>query len=527
GDDGDEAAGEPGGDALARGAYPPQLSPVHAYLTSMRANPDGGPRNVTFNARATDWPITVGGEAFPFASQRVGRFDGLELERELLKRPQTWAFTVTATAAGVRLGEDSVLERLSLAALDQRAVAAFRAARERFFTALAEAASVYALATRIANEEAQEYVAAYGALLESLPKSGRYQAEFDRCLLIDTLVDTASGDRFIAPTNPVTVAFYLAFDAAAHAWSDEAPGLPLVADVASIQCDFLLPLFLAGGTWFEVLPVRPFLWRRYQPIREQRVVPTDEARLIAERINFFLTVHPAYDDWRQTLGVTISEPGSGSAVVSALRRFYRPDYAKDRYSKPRLDIHLLTRDGAVPPAIEELLVGGDDEELIDPLVRTRVQIAARPLREWPDFSHLSFVFRTPTERTPDPVPMAKRANTLYAGGLASSPGRAVEEGKNERRFSWGTFAADACGEIPGGRAGDLLPELVHGTTQLVGGQPRELLQRDVTRMPTTTVPIEFMLDEYRQSVWVVHLDHVLGLEAFASEALPGRYLIDY
>jgi hypothetical protein len=530
----DDAGGEEDGAArsLRAGEYPAQASPVHAYLTSMRENPDGGERDIRFNARASsDWPITIGGETFHFASQQVGRFDGLELERAILARPKTWAFTVSGTASEPRLGDDPVLERLSLTALDREAVNAFQVARERFFAALAAEGSVYALAAGVGNEEAVAYVAAYAELLASLPQSGRYQPEFDRCLLIDAIVDTASGDRLIAPTNPVTVAFYLAFAAAAAAWSSESAGAPLIADVTSIQLDFLLPLFMAGSTWFEVLPVPPFLWRRYQPIREQRVVPTDEARLIAERLNFFLTVHPAYADRRQTLSVTVSDPGTGTAIVEALRRFYRPDYAKDefvKYSKPRLDIHLLTPTGDVPPAFEDVLAGGDSGDRVDPLLRSRVRISGRRLDQGPPFSHLMFVFRTPTERSPDPVPMDKRANSLYVGGLAASPGRAVEEGPNERRFSWGTFAAGRCGEIPGGRAGELLPVVVAATLQLVGGQPRELLQADVTRMPTTAVPLEFMPDEYRQSVWVVHLDHVLGLEAFAADgALPGRYLIDY
>jgi FtsK/SpoIIIE family len=507
----------------------PQPSPIHAYLASVRANPAGASREIRFNPTAIDWEITIGGEAFPLASQRIGRFDGLALERAILARPDTLAFTATLAPDGeVRLVEEKALERLSLAAIDPTALAAFKAARRAFFLAVAVPGSAYALAQNDGQAEAIAYVDTYASLLNSLPLSERYQPEFDRILLVDSVIDAATGDRFLAPTNPLTVAFYMAFIETAQFWSRDRPEELMPADLGTIKPDYLLPMFRAALTWYEVVPVEPFLWRGFQPVQERGPVPGIEARLISERLRFFLTVHPVYNDPKQRIRLTAIEPGDARAVVHALRRFYRSDYAVDEYKRPGLDVHLMTADGRLPAAIEDLLAGSDDEDLVDTLIRTRVRISGGRLDAGMPFSHVTFVFRTPTSRRPEPQDMSKRASTLYVGGLAASPGRAVEPGVNEQHFAWGTFAAEGAGSIPGGPAAQTLPLIARTLLELVGGQPRELMRSAVTRMATTTVPREFMAEEYARSVWVVHLDHVLGLEAFGTyEAGPGRYLIDY
>jgi DNA translocase FtsK/SpoIIIE-like protein len=512
-----------------------QPSPVHAYLTSVRANPDPEERDVTFSAAAGERSITVGGEAFDLADQKVGRFEGLAAEELILGAPQHWAFTLTVTAEGaMRIGGDPVLERLSLSAIAPAALQGFQRARRDFFAALRPHGSVYTLATGAAGPEAIAYVERYADLLNAIPDAGRYQPEFDRVLLMDAVVDTATGDRYLAPTNPITVAFYLTFAGAARAWSAEAPGQPLESDIRSVRPDFFLPMFETSGTWYEVTPCGPFLWRQFEPVRERGAVPADEARLIDERMRFFLDVHPAYADARQTVSVSVLEPGSGAAIVAALRRFYRRDYGRDdfaQYIRPRLSIQVLTETGELPKELEALLAGGDSDEAIDPFVRTRVRISSARINGGPGmpFSHLTFVFRTPAARSPQPQDMTRRAPSLYAGGLATSPGRVLEEGANERRFGWGTFASATDAALPGGGpAAGALPGSVRRTLELVGGQPRELMQPGVSRMATTTVRRDFMPEEYAHSVWVIHLDHVLGLEAFARSGEAGeRYLIEY
>lgn len=517
---------ERGGDEREEQAAQP--SPVHAYLDAVKQRGEATELDITFRVAEDEATITVGGEIYPFASQQIGPFNGLALERELLKRPQVWSYTATATPDGPSVRDDPLLDRLSLAGIDANAVRAFEQARERFFAAASAEGSVYALATGAGFGEALDYVSAYRGLLDAVPRRDRYAPEFDRCLLVDAVVDTASGDRFIAPTNPVTVAFYLGFAEIARHWSREWPGQLLDDDLDAIVPDFLLPVFAAGGTPYEAILGGPFLWRQFETVRERGRAPADEGRLIAERLSFFLTVHSTYSDAEQTLAVSALDSGDGSAIVDALRRFYAIDYAREEYRRPKLDVYLLSDEGRVPAAVEDLLAGGEDEHKLDPLIRTRVRISGCSYAQGLPFSHLTFVFRTPTRRQPDPFDMRRRGSSLYVGGFAAAPGRAVEEGPNERSFSWGTFAANVCGSVPAGPAGDELPHLVKGTLELVGAQPRELLQPYVTRMATTVVPREFMPEEYRQSVWVVHLDHVLGLEAFAPDhAAPGRYLIDY
>lgn len=527
GDAGEEDEGDEDGEGRDRAGRAVAASPVHAFLDAVRSDPETPAPEVSFRAEGGVASLTAGGAIYTFASQRIGRFEGLALEEAILSRPEIWAFTASVAGERLELREDPLLERLSLARLDGAAVREFEAARAALFAALRERGSAYAIGTGDAKEEATRYVVAYARLLAAIPRSDRHQPEYDRCLLVDCVVDTATGDRFLGPTNPVTVAFYLAFAEAARVWSAAAPAELLEQDERSIVADHLLPLVMAAGQWYEAVPVAPFLWRQLQPVRERGGIPGDEARLIADRLRFFLTVHEAYDDPEQTLSVSIIEPGDGGEVVDALRRFYRLDYGKEEYRRPRLDVHLISADG-VPSAIDDLLASGDDADPRDRLIRSRVRVSAQPPQSALPFSHLTFVFRTPSDRRPAEVKMESRASSLYVGGLATAPGRAVEEGENQRSFSWGTFASKACGDVPAGRAGELLPGLVRGTLELVGGQPRELLQQQVTRMATTVVETAFMREEYAKSVWVVHLDHVLGLEAFA----PGvggseRYLIDY
>jgi hypothetical protein len=535
GDDDEEAgegSGEEGGNQrMPRGT---QASPVHAYLASIRANPDGEPRELTFSAAAGDRSITVGGEVYSLAAQRVGRFDGLAAEALILGNSRHWALTLTVTAEGeMRIGGDPVLERLSLAGIERTTLDSFQRARDEFFAALRPHGSVYAIATGAANAEAAVYVQRYAELLESIPSTGRYQPEFDRVLLMDAVVDTGTGERYLAPSNPITVAFFLSFAEAARLWTSEAPGQPLEADVATVRPDFLLPMFETGGTWYETVPCGPFLWRQYQPVRERGAVPANEARLIDERLRFFLDVHPAYADPNQTVSVSVLEPGSGQPIVDALRRFYRRDYGRDdfrKYVRPRLSVHVFTPTGELPRELDALLGGGDSDMPVDSFVRTRVRISSARLdgNGGMPFSHVTFVFRTPAARSPEPQDMSRRAPSLYAGGLAASPGRVLEEGANERRFGWGTFASTVDGAMEAGPAGPMLLRTVTRTLELVGGQPRELMQPGITRMATTTVQRDFMPEEYKQSVWVVHLDHVLGLEAFAGSGEAGeRYLIEY
>ena len=504
----------------------PEPSPVHALLRAVSENREPPDSRVTFNAADGAAFVTVGSTLFELLPQRAGRFSALDLEAQVLARPDVWAFTAAGSEEELRLLPDSSLERLSLKSLPGEALRAFREARSALFAELRDAgASVYALASG-PSATAEAYVAAYAGLLASLPRHGHYQAEFNRLLLVDLVSDPETGDRLLAPTNPVSVAFYCAFRDAGRVWAAEEQLLH-ADDVRTISPRHLLPAFNLGGTWYEDAPVASFLWRRFIPTPEVGSDTDDDASFVRNRLEFFLRVHPAYADPRQRMRITMLEPGTGEAAVSALERFFVDELESEAgYTRPQLEIHFVSRDGSVPPAVTGLMAGGEGERPIERLIRSRVTVSAS--RERPRFSHITFVFRTPSGNVPGPVDMGDRASSLYVGGLAAAPGRAIFERANERAFAWGTFAAKPAGRPPGGRTTDLLPEIVRRTAELVGGQPRELLQDGVTRMLTTAVEPGFMPEVYDASVWVVHLDRLIGLEAFAPDPeKPERYLIDY
>ena len=142
------------------------------------------------------------------APQSVGRLDGNELERRILDSPGTWAFRASQDAQGwIAVTADGQLERLHLGSLPDSAVAAFTAARELFFDGIRKGwGSVYAVGAGAMRSEAERYVDSYLQLLESVPEGARYQPEFDRLLLIDSVAVAGSLVRFIAPTNPLTLA---------------------------------------------------------------------------------------------------------------------------------------------------------------------------------------------------------------------------------------------------------------------------------------------------------------------------------
>jgi hypothetical protein len=504
-------------------------SPVHALL-EYAARAESAPTGLSFHAEDGKGDINAGGDLYQLAAQDVAGLSGLEIEAAILARPEHWAFTAVARPEGVDVLPDATLERLAPGSIPAPEADAFRAARAAFFGAVAPSGSVYAAGTGAAEDEAVAYVEAFAALLAAIPER-RYQAEFDRLLLMDAVTVPETDEMFLAPTNPVTVAFYLAFAEAARAWAQEAPRGLLAADLAAISPGYLMPLVLRGGDWYEVAAPSPFLWRRYQVAGDAGAAVEQDGRAVATRLDFFLDVYPAYADKDQWLTIAVHEPGDGTALVDALRRFYRRDLREAEYTRPRLDISLISDSSELPAAVHALLAGGEEnlrpERIsLNRLVRSRIKVSVRPRGEQP-FSHLTFVFRTPAAREPAEVDMAERATSLYVGGLAAAPGRIFLPGANYQSFSWGTFAAAAGGAPARGRAAELLPPMTRDLLNLVGAQPNALLTALRTRMPSTTIERGFMPEIYGQSVWVVHLDHLLGLEAFSPDGDHARYLIDY
>lgn len=536
-----EGGGSPGAEGQGgegeAGGLPPAAesiaaSPAHALIDAARRGRGSGIGALTFQASAGEAWMTVGAQRYRLPDQVIGNANGLELEAQILQSPDTWAFTLTEGAGGTpTLAPDPELERLSLASLDHVRLAAFREAREHLFAALAPSGSGHAVAAGVASPEATAYVSAYNDLLAAIPAGSRYQPEYDRLLLLDVVFEPATGDLLVAPTNPVTVGLMLAFWRTAASWVASGGDLPGDYDLAAVSPRHLLPLVQVGGEWHESLPDQPFPWRRYRRMVRLAGRPEHDPRFIASRIDFFLDVHPAYRDRRQRLAITFYDPGDGAAIAGALRLFYAPDSKatlEEEYTRPALDVNLVAGNGERATAMDDLLIDGEGSRPLDRLVRSRIRVTSIDRPAHPEFSHLSFVFRSPADRAPWLVRMGSRSATAYVGGLATAAGRATLEATNELAFAWGTFADQVCGD-PGAPAdSELLAQAIKRGLELVGGQPRELIETGATRMPTTRVQPGFLPEIYSRSVWVVHLDRLLGLEAFTPAAGQAtRYLIDY
>jgi hypothetical protein len=172
--------------------------------------------------------------------------------------------------------------------------------------------------------------------------------------------------------------------------------------------------------------------------------------------------------------------------------------------------------------LEEILRGsGSLASEVDRALRDRVKLRRVASSEDLGFQHVTFVFQSSLQEEPGAVELDSRATTLFVGGLAPLPGRAAEVDRNETAFHWGTFA--------GPHTGDPLVDITRSGLELVGGMPRAPLAPGRTRMPTARVGHRFLEPLYASSAWVVHLDRLLGLEAFAPDATgaQARYLIDF
>lgn len=523
-DDENENSDAPGG--LVSLGLPPQASPVHARVDASRRRQTSDTGPVTFTAGT---PILVGGSAYELASQNVGGRDGLALETFVLS-----ASSVTAFAIGSEGPPEPLLELCLVAEGPlSREIQSFLDARASFFAVAGTRGTVLALGADLPRVEALAYCTAYSDLLAAVPRGERYRPLWDSILLTDTITDTVSGEVLVAPTNPHSVCFYLALAMAVEGWVTDQQ-LPSVDDIAALGLRHLLPMFHLSGLWFDSVATGTLLWRLYRPMYQAGSVSDHDPRLISNRLKFFLDVYPAYNDHRQRLAISFHDPGDGATVLKALRFFYWPDISKARMmrsgpplTRPALDVTLVT-DGEIPRAVRTLLEGvGDD--LADRVIRERVRfrIVDANSSDPASFHHVTYLFRSRGERAPWPVEMSERAPTTYVGGLAAAPGRSTLSSGGESAFAWGSFAPYSCGDAGAGAAGDCLAAITRAALELVGGQPRELVQDGLTRMPTTVVRSQQGAPVYESSVWVVHLDRLLGLEAFTPAADQSLYIVDY
>ena len=452
----------------------------------------------------------IGARQLRVTAQLPAGVDGAALEQAILQHPE-WTTYVWAAQTGALSRAQGVT--ITEGAIPGAAISRFVAARAALFSAGAERGSIYALDP--ASPAVGEYTAAYAELLASVPRDGRYQSDWDGLLLCDAVFVAGERDLLFAPTSPLAVAFH---DGTAHqftAWT-EAADQPPAEDVRAVSLRHALPLVHARGQWYETAPTSELLWRRYLPLAtEAPGLPERNARFIAQRLHFFLHVHATYKDPDQVLSIAFHQPGDGRIVFDALRSFYARERSASEYSLPRLHAYLVGASTQLEAEVSQLLAGRRQDDL-DRLVQSRVTVTATPAGEPPEFAHLTFLFRSPGVRSPRQVPMGDRAPTDYLGGLAAAPGRKVYSERN-KVFAWGTWARDG-DEAPG------YHHLLSRSLELVAGQPTGRLTPGWTQMASTSVDQEALDELYRErSVWVVHLDRLIGIEAFGGP----RQLIEY
>ncbi|MFG2668924.1 FtsK/SpoIIIE domain-containing protein [Streptomyces sp. NPDC048387] len=394
---------------------------------------------------------------------------------------------------------------------------AFAEARRVFFELAAAAGSVFALDPDC--PEASAYTRAYRALLDALPREGTSRTEYDQLLRIDTTEIAGIPDLLVAPTSPLTIAYYAALRTRFAALARDGAEDIDQADLRAFSPQYLLPLLKTDAGWHEAVPCpTAFLWRRYSSLDAHTPGALERnSKFIAGRIAFFLDVHPGLNNPDATIAVTFAEPGAAPAL-SAIREFYRKDLTGQAYSRPKLQVVLDGDTEETRQAIGNLVASAGSDPL-DRLVCTRSVLRHRAV-EGQDFSHLTFLFRSPGERKVRPVSLQARAGTAYADSLACSPGRVVVP-DSDPVFATGVFAPE-----PGPAATDL-EAIQYRCLELVGGQGGEVLVPGQTRMVTVRTSERGLSEWYGKSAWVVHLDRLVGLEAFTTAGSSRRTVLEY
>jgi hypothetical protein len=525
--DAEDLAGEPGQEDASRppGAPKPAASVPHARLLARRGGQELGTARflVSVGDDSTRTGVIAIPTRFDLASQDLGGgLDGLDIEQRILNVPQVTAFTASTSAGGLALDRHPYLDSLDVSGIVE--FEDFMQARASFFAAVRPHGSVHAVGAGHAVEEARAYVAAYEKLLGAILDGGRFVADHERLFLTDAVADGVSGELLIAPTSPLSVAYLLALSEEFESWHGRASDV-LLEDVRTCTMRHLVPYFALEGDWYETGDPAPLLWRRYRPA-SVGVPSGHRPSYIKRRVQHFTRVHPEYLDERQELGLAFHEPGDATVVLDALRMLAKPHaLGTARAPLPRLAVTIVSSTD-IRTALEDLVAGQiespERHAVTDRLLQDRLEVVrVTPDEGRPAFAHLSFVFDSSLQREPASVELSARAGTLFARGLAAVPGRYTEPGRNETTFMWGTFTgSDVSGP---------LPRLVQRSLEVVGGMPRDPLSRGRTRMPSTRIGRTYLSRLYEGSAWVVHLDKLLGLEAFAPDAhgRDARYLVDY
>jgi hypothetical protein len=365
---------------------------------------------------------------------RLGSQDLLPMERATHGFPEWAQYRIDASGAASKLAGLPEPE-----ASWEAEMGSFRIARTRFFAAAKAAGSAYAI--NPLGEEAVEYVESYQSLLWALPRRGMHRSEYDLLVAIDAIELHGVRDLLISPLSPITVAYHGALARRLQAATDGSNPLA-VGDLGAFTLQWVVPLVNHRDSWFESIPLeRAMLWRRYELLDDAAQGSHGRnSHFIANRIAFFLGVHPSLAGPDNRLAITCASPGDGKPVIDALRRLMGANATQESdYQRPMMDVVLAGPNPEVRETLSELAtgVGAEADRIVNTRCNVRIRDEARP----DGFSHLTFLFRTPGGRSTGPLELDTRAPTTYAGGLATRLGR-VTIPEADPVFATGVFAAE-------------------------------------------------------------------------------------
>ena len=464
-------------------------------------------------------PFAVGSARFKLEAELDGKVDLWAIESLILDHPEWLAYSWVPGSTPLR--EGIAPPALSSEAFSDAAISAFADARAKYFAAAKSAGSCYLLDPR--GDEASAYLSAFDDLLNEVDGEGPYRSEYDALLRSDAVKVADQPGVVIAPTNPLAVAYHRALAEQAAAWAAD-DDFPSSHDIASMTLRHVVPVLYADD-WLESVTCDAALWRRYvSPDAEVAGEPDRNRSFIAMRLRFFLDVHPEYKNPEQTLAVSFREPPDAKTIIDALLAFYKDEEAREEWTLPQVNLTIYGGPRDISRQVSAELAGVGRPERIRqrlPVVQSRVTVTCRDGREAPAFSHVAFLMSTGGSREPHAVDMTTRLATTYLDGLAAGPGRRATIGAS-LTFQSGTWAPE-----PRPPLGTYLARVTR-SLEIVGGQPHHRLNHGWTQMPSTEVKASELAQVYDHAVWVVHLDRLLGIEAFGHGAGADRLeLIDY
>jgi hypothetical protein len=528
--------GDSGGDPADE---PPTGSPEHLALEAWasRALAPGELRIALRERPGGAIVADIGPVSRPVGSSRALPDSRWALERYVIEHPESTCFRLDSSGSP---GPDQQLEH-ALGKL-QEPFDVFLAARRAFFAELSDLPVPSVLGADLTSSSlAQEYVDAYQALLDAVPDEEHSQLGYDRIVLTDAFLSD-TGEVFIAPTSPLSVALHLALQLQVREWLKAEPADNFLAgDSALISAQYLVPhlrLHALPVTWLES-GYAPYPWRRYLPLTERarQERPPWLSRYIARRVERFLDVHPSYADERRTIKLAFINPGPARHVKDALLQLVTA-YLKRRSGDglralPAFELQLLSdeqlADGVLGSSLDVFMgfVPEDGQPTVEALeVMKRLSYTkgttAGFLQDPKAFAHITFVedfFRPGSELFE--VSLEDHPSSLYASALATDAERLAEEEPAATRFlntAW-------TGGQPAGRVGTIAVR----TSEIVAAATGVPVKRGKVRAADVLVPDSQIPQLYDRAVWVVHIDRNVGLELFAPQdpASGAPYILDY